>query len=198
MRPGAVAVQFIVLYASICGSAIVACMASNTHGQFSNPDPELMRAVVDVLVLGEPYLLSLWQDSGLTLTQIRVLKSVHLSCPSAGLLAHEAGVPPSSLSRILERLEHRGLVMREIDREDRRRVRIVLTDAGSAFLGTLPRLGATPLGRALADLTQDEREAFMRGAAALAAASRRGGTADESRGLPVSKKKGEAHVVRGA
>jgi DNA-binding MarR family transcriptional regulator len=149
-------------------------MAANQEDSETRPsDRDVLRAVVDVLVLGEPFVFSLWQASGLTLTQIRVLRAIQLTRPCAGDLAHDVGVPPSSLSRILERLEQRGLAMREIDRSDRRRVLITVTDAGASFLGTLPALDKSPLGQAVAELKGPEREAFIRGAAALVAAGRR-------------------------
>lgn len=152
---------------------IIETMASNRGPGGTSSDRDLLRAVVDVLVLGEPFVLSLWQSSGLTLTQIRVLRAIQRTCTSAGALAQDAGIPPSSLSRILERLEERGLVVREVDRDDRRRVRIAVTAAGTSFLNALPALDRSPLGQAVADLDREERAALVRGVAALMAASRR-------------------------
>jgi DNA-binding MarR family transcriptional regulator len=148
-------------------------MASNRPSTPPPSERDVLKAVVDVLVLGEPFVLPLWQASGLTLTQVRVLRAIQRLRPCAGDLAHEVGVPPSSLSRILERLEQRGLAIREVDRSDRRRVLITLSDAGARILGALPALDKSPLGQAVADLGEAERRALVDGAAALVAASRR-------------------------
>ena len=173
-------------------------MASK-HDAAAAPDKELLRAVVDVLILGEPFVQSLWRASGLTLTQIRVLRAIQRGCPSAGALAHDVGVPPSSLSRMLERLDKRGLVVRDVDREDRRRVRIAVTAAGESFLNALPALADSPLGQALEDLGADEREALVRGVAALVAASRRRATAEAAEHEPErpEHEEEEAHDGRG-
>ncbi len=171
-------------------------------------DLDVLRAVVDVLVIGEPFLLSLWQDSGLTLTQIRVLRAIERTRPCAIDLAHALDLPPSSLSRVLERLEQRGLALRAVDRADRRRIVISITEAGSAFLGTLPALDRSAVGRAVRDVGPEERAALIRGAAALVAASRGHPPVIEGEGArerstattktKANDTKGEAHVVPGS
>jgi DNA-binding MarR family transcriptional regulator len=62
-------------------------------------------------------------------------------------LAAEAGIAPSTASRILDALERRGLVRRAPSREDRRGVVVSLTDAGR---GILSRQDAWMRGRQVA------------------------------------------------
>jgi DNA-binding MarR family transcriptional regulator len=50
-------------------------------------------------------------------------------------LAADAGIAPSTASRILDALERRNIVRRAPSREDRRGVVISLTDAGRELLG---------------------------------------------------------------
>ena len=49
---------------------------------------------------------------------------------AVGELAAETGTRPTTLTSVLDRLERRGLLVREPDHADRRSVRIVLTAAG--------------------------------------------------------------------
>ncbi|MBV8047697.1 MAG: MarR family transcriptional regulator [Paludibacterium sp.] len=48
-------------------------------------------------------------------------------------LAERVGIEPASLVRLLDALEHEGLVRREADPQDRRAKRITLTEAGRAL-----------------------------------------------------------------
>lgn len=47
-------------------------------------------------------------------------------------LGRQSGLEPSSMTGLLDRMERDGLVRREPDPEDRRAIRICLTDAGRA------------------------------------------------------------------
>lgn len=76
-------------------------------------------------------------DGGLTLSQYGLLE------PLAGRadarvseLAEQAGIAPSTASRILDALERRGIVARRRDAEDRRGVAITLTRAGERALSS--------------------------------------------------------------
>lgn len=127
----------------------------------------VLRAVVAVLSLGEPFLFSLWQSSDLSLSKVRVLRAVARGLGSAGAVAQAVGVPPSSLSRIMDRLEQRGLVVRRADPKDRRRVLVEVTDEGRATLQRLPSVMGSELRTRVDGMTEDERQAFLQGAAAL-------------------------------
>lgn len=65
-------------------------------------------------------------------------------------------LPQPSLSRMLGRLEFRGLVTIEPDDEDRRGRRIALTEAGRAAQRTAGRLHVAELRRTFAGLSDDE------------------------------------------
>lgn len=122
---------------------------------------DVVRAYLDVLALGEPFLFGLWQKSGVSLTQLRILRLLEQSQHTAGSLANAAGLPKSSLSRVLIRLEDKNLVRRETDRTDRRRVHIILTDAGTGALGSWPRSVLEELARAVDTMPADERQTFV-------------------------------------
>ena len=55
---------------------------------------------------------------------------------SAGRLAGILKVHPSTLTGILQRIERRGLLLRQVDQGDRRRVRLELTPSGRAVTAT--------------------------------------------------------------
>ena len=56
---------------------------------------------------------------------------------TVGRLAAETGTRPTTLTSVLDRLERKGLLVRELDRADRRSFRIVLTAAGRRTAGTV-------------------------------------------------------------
>ncbi len=69
---------------------------------------------------------------------------------SAGALAHVVQLHPSTITGILQRLVRRGLLVREQDPEDNRRVRLRLKPRGQAFTrmsqGTVERAVKQVLG----------------------------------------------------
>ncbi len=69
----------------------------------------------------------------LTVGQMEVLHTIgHLGAPSMSDLSRELGLHPSSLTGIVDKLVRAGKVRRESDSEDRRVVRVVLTEEGLA------------------------------------------------------------------
>ncbi len=129
---------------------------------------DVVLTYLETLSLGEPLLHQLWQASGTSLAQTRVLRLLFQGGLTAGSLAEEAGLPKSSLSRILERLEERHLVVREWDRADRRRVYIRLTPEGEEVLRNWPRDVLRDLTAAAEALSPEERRVFLHASRAFA------------------------------
>jgi MarR family transcriptional regulator, organic hydroperoxide resistance regulator len=80
---------------------------------------------------------------------------------SAGELAHALRLHPSTVTGILQRLGHRGLLTREVDPEDSRRVRLKVTAAAKPFIhhakGTIEAAIAKALsGARVRDLAKTE------------------------------------------
>jgi DNA-binding MarR family transcriptional regulator len=86
-------------------------------------------------------------------------------------LWQEDGIPTSAigeklqqvggtLTGVLDRMEERGLVRRERDRQDRRICRIWLTDAGKELEDVLPQLVADLHGQTWEGVSQEDREQF--------------------------------------
>jgi len=78
-----------------------------------------------VVVISEP-------SAALTWTQAKELGVVGLlgKNRSVSEIAQMLGLHPSTLTGVLARLEERGLILREVDAEDRRRARFTLTAGG--------------------------------------------------------------------
>lgn len=122
---------------------------------------DVIRAYLDILAVGEPFLFGLWQEYGMSLTQMRILRLLAQSQHTAGSLAQAAGLPKSSLSRVLIRLEDKNLVRRETDRTDRRRIHILLTEDGTNMLERWPTPVLQELARAVDGMSDEERGAFV-------------------------------------
>src|SRR6185312_2669053 len=106
---------------------------------------DVIRATADLVSLVEPALLRLWRDTGMTLSQRRVLRQLRDGPRTAGAVAEALDVTSPALTRQLTRLEARDLISRQVDRADRRRVVIALTAAGHRMLTDHRVFGGTPL-----------------------------------------------------
>jgi DNA-binding MarR family transcriptional regulator len=79
---------------------------------------------------------------------------------SVSELAGRLGVEQPTVTRSLARMEQRGLFRREPVPGDRRRVRIVLTEAGSQMLPRIERVWADLAEAAVGALDPDDAAAF--------------------------------------
>jgi DNA-binding MarR family transcriptional regulator len=135
-------------------------------GESTAPDPvELhpsltrsLRAVLRFLSMSEPLTVDFWRSHELTLMQVRCLRLLRDEACFAGDLARRLGMSPASLTRLLERLEGRGLVTRSTDPGDRRRVVVHITPTGARLTGTIEFWLHTPAFSALERLTVEDRE----------------------------------------
>lgn len=93
----------------------------------------------------------------LTFSQYITLKK--LAADSAGVsdLARTAELNPGAMTRLLDKLEAKGLVTRESDPDDRRAVHIRLTDAGRTIWHDIDQCGMRVRDAALYGLSDSER-----------------------------------------
>ena len=117
----------------------------------------LIRACNDVLILAEPHIFRLYNATGLTVMQLRILRLLREGPIQAGRLAELVAISAPSLTRILKRVEELGLASRKADPADRRRVEIAITRQGSSLLALHPLLKGTAFERAARDMTPAER-----------------------------------------
>lgn len=121
---------------------------------------EAVAAFLRVAALVETISGELWQSHQLTLTQARLLRFIQQGPKPAGHLATRLGLSAASLTRVLERLEERQLLERQVDRADRRRVTVSITQRGRETVGGLQYWMGSPITAAIQKMTEEERTAF--------------------------------------
>lgn len=111
-----------------------------------------------------------WAKLNITMPQLKVLMllGLHGSAP-VSWLASQMNVSPPNVTGILDRLEHpaNGWVKRTNDPNDRRVVRVVLTEKGRKLLQDLQMAGNERVRTLLEEMQPDERAALREGLAAL-------------------------------
>jgi len=97
--------------------------------------------------------------SGLTPAQARALKAIAHAPGDLKVveLAEALGVVPRSATAVVDALEDRGLISRQPDPDDRRAVRIRLTDTGRARVAEVRRRRREAAADLLRRLDGDER-----------------------------------------
>lgn len=94
----------------------------------------------------------------LTFSQYIAIKKLADGIASVTDLARAAELNPGAMTRLLDKLEARGLIAREADPGDRRALHIHLTEAGFAIWRDIDQCGMRVRERALSGLSEDDRE----------------------------------------
>ncbi|RBJ02593.1 MarR family transcriptional regulator [Micromonospora provocatoris] len=101
----------------------------------------------------------------LTVTQLSALTSLNLAgALTPRELADVERVQPPTMTKIVAKLEERGLVQRTPHPTDGRQVILAATEGGKAVLDQFERARNEWLATRLAALTEDERETLRRAA----------------------------------
>lgn len=109
----------------------------------------------------------------LTVTQLSALTSLELAgALTPRELAEVERVQPPTMTKIVAKLEKRGLVERTPHPTDRRQVILSSTGLGREILGSYERVRDEWLAARLAELTPDERGVLTRAAALLSRLAR--------------------------
>lgn len=111
-----------------------------------------------------------WREHELTMREYDVLYTLSKCEEPARMGELQQGVLLSqpALSRLVDRLEARGLVKRVHDQADGRAVRVGLTEAGVELQRTVGRSHARSVERAMRTLTPEEQRQLQRLTAKLA------------------------------
>ncbi|HXA28965.1 MAG TPA: MarR family transcriptional regulator [Candidatus Angelobacter sp.] len=92
-----------------------------------------------------------------SMAQLHVLATLHEQGDmTVGALAEALSISAPSASAVVDRLVERDLVRRERSADDRRIVRLSLSDAGRRFTEQVHGLGAENFRRILAELSDDD------------------------------------------
>ncbi len=107
-------------------------------------------------------------ETGLSQSLLSALATVFRNAPvTIGGLAKLERVQPPSMTRIVDKLEERGLVERVADADDARSLRIRMLPAGEDLLRATRARKTGYLAARLTELTSEEREALANALPAL-------------------------------
>jgi DNA-binding MarR family transcriptional regulator len=113
-------------------------------------------------------------ETSVGLASLRALQSLDRRGPSmVGELGDDLGLVTSTASRLSDRLAEAGLITRRPAPSNRRSTLLELTDAGRAVLDELVALRIHTFGEVADQMTNQDRAALIRGAAAFTAAQQR-------------------------
>jgi len=115
-----------------------------------------------------------WPGGRISLIHINVISVLETDGPQPmRALAEALDVSQASATGIVDRMEQRGLVERRRDEDDRRIVRVVLTEEGRKLVEGVTQERQDHMRLLLDDLTDDELQAFLVGSRALRRARER-------------------------
>jgi DNA-binding MarR family transcriptional regulator len=130
-----------------------------TATKSSESTTDLLRAYLDAVTLSEGIQTRLWLAAQLTLAQVRALRRLAQEPKSLGQLGLELSLAPPSVTRLIDRLEDRGLIERSRDDEDRRKVLATLTANGRRLVSAVPPLlEGSAIRAAVERMSADERQ----------------------------------------
>ena len=92
-----------------------------------------------------------------------LLKRVEQGVAHPGALARGALEPPSQITRQIDKLQAQGFVVRTLDREDSRRIRLELTEKAHELLGSVDEAVVSLIGPPLAQLSATDRKSLIDG-----------------------------------
>ena len=115
-----------------------------------------------------------WPGGRISLIHINVISVLETDGPQPmRALAEALDVSQASATGIVDRMEQRGLVERRRDEDDRRIVRVVLTEEGRKLVEGVTQERQDHMRLLLDDLTDDELRAFLVGSRAMRRAGER-------------------------
>lgn len=142
---------------------------------FSSPVAE-RDAMVDAVLSASRVLVAIaarsLADAGeeVTLTQYRSLVVLASRGPQGvAALAEAVAVTPPTASRLVDRLIKKGLVRRRTDRNDRRQVRIALTEPGRALIEAVSKRRRREIAELLSTIAPETQRSVVDALAQLAA-----------------------------
>lgn len=98
----------------------------------------------------------------LTFSQYVTIKKLATGVASVTDLARAAELNPGAMTRLLDKLEARGLIVRVDDPADRRALHIHLTDAGAVIWRDIEQSGMRVREQAFTGISEAEREQLTR------------------------------------
>ena len=94
---------------------------------------------------------------GITAAQFKVLIIMaQFAVDTPAELCRHLSLDSGAMTRMLDRLEQKNLLVRQRSEADRRQVRLVLTEHGQALANLLPQIGADAMNQLAGDISPEE------------------------------------------
>ena len=94
---------------------------------------------------------------GITAAQFKVLIIMaQFAVDTPAELCRHLSLDSGAMTRMLDRLEQKNLLVRQRSEADRRQVRLVLTEDGQALANLLPQIGAEAMNQLAGDISPEE------------------------------------------
>jgi DNA-binding MarR family transcriptional regulator len=93
---------------------------------------------------------------GITAAQLKVLRIIGTGENTAAALCRQLFIHSAAMTRMLDRLESKGLIVRTRDDNDQRQVRLALTEKGQTVSRQLPILAGAAMSEFTAGLSAEE------------------------------------------
>jgi DNA-binding MarR family transcriptional regulator len=124
---------------------------------------EAMRSYGRALAVADPIRLRFWDGRGLTMPQLRLMYLARESgSATVGAIATQMRVTAPTISGLTDRLVRQGLIERREDPDDRRLVRICLTDEGRSVLEEIDIAARAYLREILSRLSETQVRELVR------------------------------------
>ncbi|WP_437882287.1 MarR family winged helix-turn-helix transcriptional regulator [Pseudomonas sp. LRF_L74] len=102
-------------------------------------------------------------DHGITAPQFKIILLISQGRGgTSGEFARLLNIDSGAMTRMLDRLEAKGLIVRERSQTDRRQIRIVLSAQGQVLAEQVPRIAADASNDLVATLSSDELAELQR------------------------------------
>jgi DNA-binding MarR family transcriptional regulator len=129
----------------------------------TDPVQDAIEAYSDAMQVMEPMRAQVWEERGLTVSQLRLTYLIReRDNPSLGDLASALGITGATMSGLVDRLERRGLVERVPDQIDRRVVRVRMPAEGEKVSRELQQAAREFLGRVIERMGPEAAAALAR------------------------------------
>jgi len=126
---------------------------------------EMQRRMSRIII---PYAVESWRKLEVPLAQLKSLLIITgKGETNFSTLAQDLGVTPGDVTRIVERLESQGLVIRKPSPEDRRVIWLQATDKGRALLADLMESQTRHMVRILEYMSLDDLTSLLKGLSAF-------------------------------
>lgn len=100
---------------------------------------------------------------GITAAQFKVLIIMaQFAVDIPAELCRHLSLDSGAMTRMLDRLEQKNLLVRQRSEADRRQVRLVLTEDGQALANLLPQIGADAMNQLAGDISPEELQSLER------------------------------------